>query len=160
ASAPRPRVSDSAPGLGYLDEPVARAMAIDPADRYPDAATFGRELVKAQRQAADAPTQARIAQPRQSAVDDTHDLPVTTVAPPAPAPRRRRRGGLLAVLAILLVAAAVVVVVVANTGNTTKGPSPAAVAAAQTRADQKVVARLVRHYGRALDTHDLTLLAR
>jgi predicted Ser/Thr protein kinase len=175
ASAPRPRVSESVPGLAYLDAPVARAMAVDPADRYPDAATFGRELAAAQRRAADEPTQARIATPRGPAADDddTQDVPVTAVVPaapprarvptPTPAPRRRRRWPtLLAVVLLAAVAAAVVLVVTSagNGGTTTKQPSASAIAAAQKRSDQIVVARLVRHYAHALNTQNLTLLAR
>ncbi len=56
ATASRPLVSDSVPELAYLDEPVSRAMAVDPAHRYPDAATFGRALAAAQRRASAADT--------------------------------------------------------------------------------------------------------
>ena len=52
---PRPRVSDVVPELVSFDEVVARAMARDPADRYPSGAEFGRALDRAQR-ASDEPT--------------------------------------------------------------------------------------------------------
>jgi predicted Ser/Thr protein kinase len=167
ASAPRPHVSESEPALAYLDAPIARAMAIDPAQRYRDAATFGRELAAAQRRAVDEPTRARIATPSAPGIDDdTQDLPVTAVAPPgrARAPRHRRRWPALLAVGLLAAAAAAVVIVVLASGNgtatTTKQPSAGAIAAAQKRSDQTVVARLVRHYAHALDTRDLTLLAR
>ncbi len=55
ADAPRPRVSDVVPELVSFDAVVARAMARDPAERYPSGAEFGRALDRAQR-ASDEPT--------------------------------------------------------------------------------------------------------
>jgi hypothetical protein len=148
ASAPRPRVSDSRPGLAHLDEPVARAMAVDPADRFADAATFGRELAAAQRRADEAPTRAQ-------AVPTAPARPAPIAAPRHP----RRRAVPAAITAILVVIAAVIAVVVSGGGkHHTAAPAPA-VAAARTRADRVAVARLARHYAAALNGHDMTLLA-
>ncbi|WP_354701839.1 protein kinase [Paraconexibacter sp. AEG42_29] len=47
ASAPRPLASEAAPALGTAyDAVLIRAMAIDPADRFPDGAAFARALAQ------------------------------------------------------------------------------------------------------------------
>ncbi|MDO9352110.1 MAG: protein kinase [Solirubrobacteraceae bacterium] len=55
-AAERPRISEFTPALGYLDEVVMRAMAVDPADRFASGAAFGRALDAAQLAASGAPT--------------------------------------------------------------------------------------------------------
>ena len=95
---PRPRVSDVVPELVSFDEVVARAMARDPADRYPSGAEFGRALDRAQR-ASDEPTTLvmlpRRREPAPPGRDDGWasfaDTPVERDPTPTPTPARHAR---------------------------------------------------------------------
>ena len=78
ANSPRPRVSDVTPELASFDDVVARAMARDPAERYPSGAAFARALAGAER-----------------AVQEPATLimpPLLPTRDPNPATRRRARG--------------------------------------------------------------------
>jgi serine/threonine protein kinase, bacterial len=99
-SAPRPQVADRRPELVGLNDVLARAIAKDPAHRYPSCSDFAAALVGDQPPTAPAPT---VAQARGAAAGE----PPTTVLP---APRRRRRRpvtlaiGVAAVVLVALVA--------------------------------------------------------
>ena len=124
ATAPRPLVSDGAPELAYLDEPVSRAMAIDPAHRYPDAATFGRALAAAQRRASAADTAVTPAQ--HEAEDRTLVTPARSAgaAGNGPMPPSRRRWPAVAALAALLLVVGALVAIVSTGGGPTITPPP------------------------------------
>ncbi len=178
ATAPRPLVSDSAPELAYLDEPVSRAMAVDPAHRYPDAATFGRALAAAQRRASAADTVVTPVRPGPAQRDDEDQDRARTVVTPAratgPAAGARapssRRGwpAVAALAALLLVVGALVAILstsggsddhtAASTAQTGTASTVRLTAAARKHADEGAVARLVTRYAQALGHGNVTLL--
>lgn len=151
ASAPRPAVSEARPALGTAFDPViARALAIDPDDRYPtgaalaaavaDAAVGGApatsptpggepphpvgrsSLIGTEGDAEEPPTLVARARPRPPATSRTTAAPPASVATAAPpAARRRGRWPLLAAGVAPAVAAALVAAIVLTRGGDDPG---------------------------------------
>src|SRR3954471_3312919 len=102
---PPPSTGDRRPGA--LDPVIRRAMAKDPADRYPSAGDLGRAAVAAVRGEAVTEPEHIVgsgeAAPLPEAVPLSRD-PALPPTDPLPRPRRRRRGRrLIAVLLVLIV---------------------------------------------------------
>jgi serine/threonine-protein kinase len=117
-SQPPPRVTPTRPELpGALDEVVARALAKNPADRFPDCTTFIDTLERVLAGRPPAGGTASPAPPVPVGADPGHPsfpLPARNVAPPDAVPRRHRgqgRGGAW----IAAIGGAVVVVAAAST---------------------------------------------
>lgn len=96
-SAPRPQVADRRPELAALNDVLARAMAKDPADRYPSCSDFAAALVGAQPPSAAAPI---VALPGAAAAGE----PPTTVSPALHRRSRRSAALTIGVAAVVLVA--------------------------------------------------------
>jgi len=116
---PIPDLPDDVPA--DLAAVVRRALAKDPAERYPDGAAFAAALRDPARAAATAPPPPPVAVPGAEADDaSTRVLPATT-AEPTPVPPteeekpRRRRAAWLVPLLVLLLAVAIVVAAIAFT---------------------------------------------
>ncbi|MDA0160585.1 protein kinase [Solirubrobacter ginsenosidimutans] len=173
AQSPRPRVSDVVPELASFDVAVMRAMAINPAERFDSGAEFGRALEQADRAAVEPTTLVLLPRRREPTTPSEHETAIWTdddgdATPGLTAPRRevgtrraptpapppaKTRLGVLTLVALLLAAAAVLVV-------TTQGGGGDDLATRQRAEDQKVITRLITHYGTALADGDLDLLAR
>ena len=157
ADSPRPRVSDVVPELESFDEPVMRAMARNPAERFASGAEFARALERAER-AVEAepttlvlpPTRRRDDTPTPVAVEQRTPVPREPARKEAP---RRRRGPVVAA-ALALLAAAI------GTGWLATHAGGDSGAERQRVADQQVVQRLISHYADALATRNEDLLAR
>jgi serine/threonine-protein kinase len=185
AQSPRPRVSDVVPELASFDVAVMRAMAINPAERFDSGAEFSRALEQADQAAAEPTTLVLLPRRQEPTTPSEHETAIwtddrvaarggRTPAPPphrelTPAPRfrdrtptparpavaskRRRPRAAFAVVALLVAAAAVLVVATQDGGGDD-------LATRQSAADQKVITRLITHYGTALAKGNLALLAR
>lgn len=105
-SAPRPRASGLDPTLTLVDDILARGMAIDPADRYPDCAAFSAALARPlvaltpHLTAAAAPAEPMEGTPPPIPTPPGFDESAAT----PPDPRRRRKVALLSLAALAVVA--------------------------------------------------------
>ncbi len=103
-SAPRPQVADRRPELAGLNEVLARAIAKDPADRYPSCSDFAAALAGegVQPRTAAAPT---VAAPRAAGAGE----PSTTVLPVSRRRNLRTATVAISVVTIVLIAVAAVI---------------------------------------------------
>jgi serine/threonine-protein kinase len=110
-----PPLPDDVPGP--VRALVARALAKDPADRFPSAAAMADAAEAAAGVGAAAEPDVPAARPSPAGGD-------TTVLPAAPPPARRRRGALLAgILGLLTLATVAAAVALANSGGLGRDPS-------------------------------------
>ncbi|WP_440712384.1 serine/threonine-protein kinase [Gordonia sp. FQ] len=109
ADHPAPPVSSRRPDLAALDPVFARALAKDPAGRFPDCRSFAAELRHALARppaAATAPLTAPYPAPAPASPPPVPEpsAPATPVAEPVPTGKRRSRAPLFVGLAILVIA--------------------------------------------------------
>ena len=128
---PPPPVGSGGGGRGALDPVICRAMAKDPADRFPSAGDLGRAALAATRGEAVTEPEHLVGIGEAAPAAETIPLPAAT-APTERRPRRRRRRRLRRIvvsLLVLLVAAAlafgalIVVPRLTDSDNPTKRPN-------------------------------------